>query len=451
MRQSAFTLLTPIKAGEVNDLKHLLNDIGDHIKDNIHFHFAEFTDLHYASLFIIGEKTAKPSLVFEGNIDGSVDVFLQRLIEEAGDALNEIYGHCDGYPDAGARSGSDALKYLSSHDIGADCFYINRPGRTVADIRREQKLRDHIERVLDAHGEADLHRRAPEAIRQLLATLLPDDMKWARTPVRTPFLVKQGKKVIFLIVAPLALKLLQLLRAALGRTPSRRQAAMARLALLTVIGVAGRAAYHLRAEEANDDRKDGERVTGWETVYANWIKNEDLLGNREDRQGQNHMVSVTTIKAGWFRLTVLRLALWVINLLARLYFNDGQLGGITSIHFARWVITPDRELLFMSNYDGSWESYLNDFIDLAAVGLTAIWSNTDNEVGFPHTRWLAFRGAREASRFKAYARFSMVPTNVWYSAYPDISATNMGNNIQIRDGLFAAPDPSGTEAWLRRL
>jgi hypothetical protein len=48
-----------------------------------------------------------------------------------------------------------------------------------------------------------------------------------------------------------------------------------------------------------------------------------------------------------------------------------------SIHFARWVILPRTDkLLFLSNYDGGWERYLEDFIARAHAGLTAIWSNT---------------------------------------------------------------------------
>ena len=39
-------------------------------------------------------------------------------------------------------------------------------------------------------------------------------------------------------------------------------------------------------------------------------------------------------------------------------------------------------MFFSSNYDGSLESYMNDFIDKAAWGLNAIFSNGD---GFPRT------------------------------------------------------------------
>ena len=52
------------------------------------------------------------------------------------------------------------------------------------------------------------------------------------------------------------------------------------------------------------------------------------------------------------------------------------------------------DLLFLSNYGGSWESYLEDFITKAHSGLTGIWSNT---VGFPKTSNL-FHGRRDGRR-----------------------------------------------------
>ena len=56
------------------------------------------------------------------------------------------------------------------------------------------------------------------------------------------------------------------------------------------------------------------------------------------------------------------------------------------------MIDRGQRLLFLDNYSGAWDSYLNEFIDLQAVkGLNAIWSNTFLKVGterynFPPTR-----------------------------------------------------------------
>jgi len=122
---------------------------------------------------------------------------------------------------------------------------------------------------------------------------------------------------------------------------------------------------------------------------------------------------------------------------------------IGTIHYARWFHLPGTDkLIFLSNFDGSWESYLGDFIDKAAVGLTAVWSNT---VDFPRTRFLAFGGAADGPRFREWARAHQCRTDVWYSAYPDLSMPAIDNNSAIRDGLNARLDPEETQSWLRRL
>ena len=94
-----------------------------------------------------------------------------------------------------------------------------------------------------------------------------------------------------------------------------------------------------------------------------------------------------------------------------------------------------RDLLFLSNYGGSWESYLEDFITKAHTGLTGIWSNT---VGFPRTTNLFQDGATDGERFKRWARRQQVPTGFWYSAYPDLTTANIRTNAAIRQGLAAA-------------
>jgi hypothetical protein len=445
--QSAFTVLTPVRLGETEALKALLNEIGDDIRGNPHLRFADLDDLHYASLFLVGEGTDRPSLGFEGNVDGRAGAFLERLVDRAGGAVDAIYRHCDGYPAAGVADRAGVVGYLRAHDIGAHTFYVNRPGRTVADIRQEQALRDHVEQFLDEHEEA-LRDEAPEAIRQAVCASLPDDMGWARTPAPTPFLVKHGPRVVRLALVPPAVSLLALLKTA-GWRGSGRRAVTSRVVLANLVGSVGAAVVGLLSQERRDDRSDCER--NWQAAYAEWTVNEIELGRREDRQLQNHMVSVTQVKAGWLRLAVLRVVLFVLNFVARVTANQGTLGSITSIHFARWVITPQGQLVFLSNFDGGWERYLSDFVDRASPGLTAVWSNTQNDVGFPSARCLVRRGSRDEARFKAYARSSMVPAYVWYSAYPDISAGNIATNMAVRDGLFAPPDPAATEAWLRHL
>jgi hypothetical protein len=170
---------------------------------------------------------------------------------------------------------------------------------------------------------------------------------------------------------------------------------------------------------------------------------------------QNHLASITYVKPGAFRLVLLRLTLRLIGFLARFQFNHGNLGGIPTILSARWVIIDNgRRLIFLDNYGGGWESYLNEFIDMGAVkGLNAIWTNTfikwrpegsnapPQRVAFPETRYATARGAQAERPFKRYVRWSQVETLAWYSAYYTLSIVNINTSTDVRQRLFA-PLPS---------
>jgi Dyp-type peroxidase family len=164
---------------------------------------------------------------------------------------------------------------------------------------------------------------------------------------------------------------------------------------------------------------------------------------------QNHMVSVTKMIPGRFRIFTLLIAFRLIaGSLAKGAARRGFLADVGTIHFARWFIIPGtRKLVFFSNYDGSWESYLEDFITKAASGTTGVWSNT---LGFPHTENLFFKGAADGDRFKRFARRSMIPTQFWYSAYPSLSAEQIRKNMLIFDGLCKIEgNSSQAEAWIQ--
>ena len=52
-------------------------------------------------------------------------------------------------------------------------------------------------------------------------------------------------------------------------------------------------------------------------------------------------------------------------------------------------------MLFLSNYDGSREAYMDDFINKVGWGLNIIFGNG---FGYPRTRWMIFDGAKNELR-----------------------------------------------------
>lgn len=169
----------------------------------------------------------------------------------------------------------------------------------------------------------------------------------------------------------------------------------------------------------------------------------------ENKAAQNHMTGVSRMKPGHLRRLTLRLSFWFIGQVARLQYRPGYLGALGTIHFARWVLLPGTDkLVFFSNYGGSWESYLEDFITKAHAGLTGVWSNTE---GYPRTSNLFGDGATDGDRFKRWARRQQQATPFWYSAYPHVTTARIRANASIRQGLTSASTREEAELWLAQL
>lgn len=160
------------------------------------------------------------------------------------------------------------------------------------------------------------------------------------------------------------------------------------------------------------------------------------MAQREDWIPQNHMGSIVMIKPGILRMIIIRAGHHGLGLALRaLAWSgvEGYLGSMRTVHFAHWVFANNKSrLIFFSNFDQSWESYLDDFIEKAHVGLTLAWGCG---VGFPPTRFLIQDGASHGRKFKAWARHSMTISRFWYSAYPDLTVDQVERNNRIANGL----------------
>lgn len=109
---------------------------------------------------------------------------------------------------------------------------------------------------------------------------------------------------------------------------------------------------------------------------------------------QNHIIAVMPFKPGLLRRLTFAFTMWGILQTVRHFFRPGFVVTMGTIHKARWFRVPGTEqFVFFSDYDGSWESYLEDFITRAHEGQTAAWSHG---VGFPRTRFLILDGAADA-------------------------------------------------------
>ena len=88
-----------------------------------------------------------------------------------------------------------------------------------------------------------------------------------------------------------------------------------------------------------------------------------------------------------------------------------------TIHFVKWLLIDDgRRLMMVSDYDGSWESYIDEFAEMILSGLDAIW---ETSCGYPPD------GARDLPAFKRFLRSHQVPAEIFFSAYPEETVLNV--------------------------
>jgi hypothetical protein len=438
--QNGLTVVTPVRTGHEDQLSAVLNEFQEQVPSHDDLPFEALERVHFMRWVLLPAapddlgRESPAQLVLSTNYDEPLGAHLDELVDVAGTALDRVYRHCVGYDVSEASSRADVGEYLRTHDVGYDTLYVGTRGRTVTQICREATLRSRIQDFLDRRLREDpsFREQSPAALRAAIQSFVraDADLDWAEAPPPEVSSVwpRPWDSTAFALLGTALLLLVGGLVLGYGWSV---------VGLVVAVG-AGYLGW-LRWREAHDEQYPP--TTDYDHVGA--------LARQENRIVQNEMSSLTTVKAGRLRQATLRTVLWVIDLAGRYIYTNGRLGSISSIHFARWVVLDDgRRLLFCSNFDGSWENYLGEFIDRAASGLTAVWSNT---VGFPRSRFLTGAGARDEQRFKAYARNSQVLTEVWYSAYRDLTVQNINNNSAIRAGLFGEQSPEETRAWLRRL
>ena len=170
------------------------------------------------------------------------------------------------------------------------------------------------------------------------------------------------------------------------------------------------------------------------------LEAEDLPKNSH----YNHVAGLSKLKPGlffWLRCVRTWLALELLNLFYRTEYVKGKLVTIPSIHFAQWSLVNRRYLLFLTNYDGPADSYLDDFFHTLAFGVAFMWQDT-----------LDFPMSIDPRRLKMWVRQEQTLACVRYRApvYDGLTVTAINNNTYIRKRLLRRLSASDAQRWLRR-
>ncbi len=144
---------------------------------------------------------------------------------------------------------------------------------------------------------------------------------------------------------------------------------------------------------------------------------------------------------------------WLSNLLfmftrARPDTLAGLLG-LSFIHFARWVLIrrdqwprvgeqPREQLqndymLFISNFNGTWDQYIDAFSDGLPGGLDLLWYTSTK---YPHSI--------PVTPFKNYIRANQIDTDYYYNATPGAAQKDIKAAMRLRRALIALAQQHGT-------
>lgn len=367
--------------------------------------FARFENIHFARFVVAEDQTLEDRAAFPGmppservlllflvDCDGSGDALLARIATECAQGLREIFSHCDGFD-----VHTDPLAWMRARRTPPAAIYINWIGRTVPQVHEEATLHDVLYRALRADG---VPSDSPQRLLQHLRAAAKEN-----GPRLTPIEPRTLGQWIALLSLILGLLLLALI-----------------LFLPTLI-IAPFFLIALRRHEKTDPLICKRADAAYSRAIA--------FG--EDHDVTNPFSAIGSLKPGWLRLAIAVVALHLVNLSAMLVYNRGRLARVSTIHFARWVLVDrNRRVFFASNYDGSLESYMDDFINKVAFGLNLVFSNG---IAYPPTDYLVLRGARQEQLFKHFLHRHQVRTDVWYKAYPCLTTADLARNARIRQGL----------------
>ncbi len=485
--QSMFLVIAPVQAGlSQYGMDALLAPFGNPASADVRQAFDSTGIVHFCSLTTILSDD-RIDLVWELTVDGDQDSALKILAQSVGHLLRPVYEKC------GLQSDEDLAEFWKRHIVelhgkpwGANGLNYN--GLSEFPVAATDKQA----RFADFAGRALGNFVASEALRGSHAMLAIDHVR--RIIGQDPILRKAGTKAQRALMAEAAREgfdafrlkpLAQSLKLGDFRELSwstsfaaflkSRESLIATLPVLAIFAVF----YALFLIGDPSPGLVWKWVgTGIKAVLAtgfvltavlvgffmairraeksDWIDPSQAemahlkaINAQENAPGhaQNHILAVGEMKPGILRAVAHSFALWTIRMIITFNYRPGFVINMGTIHFARWWRVPGtNKTAFYSNFDGSWENYLEDFITRARWGQSAAWSNW---VGFPETRYLIFKGAGQGDDFKRWVRTRQQVVPFWYSRFPTLTTDRIRTNALIHHGLAHAQTNSEAEEWLR--
>jgi uncharacterized membrane protein YphA (DoxX/SURF4 family) len=404
LRMKGTTLMAEILPGREEPLRRVLEAIEADPRGNPYVRLGEDRLTHFARWVILppARQGGAPRLLYAATHNGDRDGYYLEMARVS-PGLDAIWGNCPGYP------GRDRFLEFARgrYRRTLEPFYAF-PYETVESLRAEIAIRRSIEAFLEL-GDVARYLERPG-----LAPLLDQLAALARPPSLWRRLGRCLGSVVRLIFGAVHQLLLRL--------------ALWLAQQYTYLGTE-RTISPVAPPPGTPEQRRRE------------IEHELALEGFDNRFVQNQLTLYVTVIPRY--LWRLRLAQFAGTFINRYGYPPGEIGGIFTIHAFHWVVIDGgRHGIFMSNYDGSMENYIGDFVDKLVWSLDAFFNNT---VGYPPG------GMRQVEWFSPWLLRNQLLCQVYYSAYPQETVLRILRDRQIADTLGQRFDLRRTEAWLAQL
>jgi hypothetical protein len=404
MPTDGLLVIASVRAGKEEHLRRTLNVLGNDIRGT---HTSDLTSLpriefgqgcciHFARLALLDDSErgqGRKRLLLSTDYDGDWQDHVAELIGLTHQP-EEIWGCCEGY------SGAESFpQFIRAHTIHPETYYIAFQETKLAAVRSAIDVRESFQQAL-----AD---PAAHPILEVVAHLFAA-IKVLRKCAHALLVPLQSIRGVFLM----ALGVIRLMRQQ-GTRPVFNAAMQVNASLdrlwwsrwLNVVFANRRTPAPHRYTQAHPVAPPGPLTSEHPP---------------EDAVLQNQLTLLTVIRPEYERH--LRALLPLIDLYGRTMAPTGSLLGISTIHTVRWaIIDQGRRLLMVSNYDGTWENYIDEFAEMILSGLDALWMSAP---GYP------VAGAQDVEALKQFLRSHQIAANVFYSAYPEASVLNVKTDLQ---------------------
>jgi hypothetical protein len=300
----------------------------------------------------------------------------------AADILDNLLQYCEGYTPSASRDINAFSSFIRQHAVGSNTFFMAYWGKSVPEIHASKALYDELHQALENPLFCKELNHECDRLGSIGST--------------------QSQKPSSLPTGPLTKTFEDFLEKY----------------WVKMRPVQNDPGYHLQPNATQLKRRQESKVI-------------------EDRIAQNQFLTFHSIDPGFLRINILILKIILLLAAKRAKKAKGNLSGIPTIHSLRWVVIPpakhrkEHYLLFESNYNGSWDSYVDDFVQYACRRMNLIWGKCKD---------YRSQGAQDAEWFKQHIRNFLFPAQVYYSAYPDLTVRNILTCLRVAEVVGITPN-----------